>query len=70
MAQVALRWLLQKPVVSSVIIGVTKMEQLDDNMAAANGWKLTDEEVFSPAIRTNVIWLKLLRNKSFLKKKN
>lgn len=57
MAQVALRWLLQKPVVSSVIIGVTKMEQLDDNMAAANGWKLTDEEVFSPAIRINVIWL-------------
>ncbi|XP_025113690.1 uncharacterized protein LOC112575844 isoform X3 [Pomacea canaliculata] len=44
-AQVALRWLLQKPVVSSVIIGVTKMEQLDDNMAAANGWKLTDEEM-------------------------
>ncbi|KAL8625957.1 hypothetical protein ACOMHN_012549 [Nucella lapillus] len=44
-AQVSLRWLLQKPVVSSVIIGVTKMHQLDDNMAAANGWTLTAEEM-------------------------
>ncbi|XP_076469480.1 1-deoxyxylulose-5-phosphate synthase YajO-like [Babylonia areolata] len=44
-AQVSLRWLLQKPVVSSVIIGATKMQQLDDNMAAANGWELTAEEM-------------------------
>lgn len=45
MAQISLRWLLQKPVVSSVIIGATKMQQLDDNMAAANGWSLTAEEM-------------------------
>ncbi|XP_076468829.1 1-deoxyxylulose-5-phosphate synthase YajO-like isoform X2 [Babylonia areolata] len=44
-AQVSLRWLLQKPVVSSVIIGATKMQQLDDNMAAGNGWELTAEEM-------------------------
>ena len=44
-AQVSLRWLLQKPVVSSVIIGATKLQQLDDNMGAANGWELTPEEV-------------------------
>ncbi|XP_076469874.1 1-deoxyxylulose-5-phosphate synthase YajO-like isoform X1 [Babylonia areolata] len=44
-AQVSLRWLLQKSVVSSVIIGATKMHQLDDNMAAATGWQLTPEEM-------------------------
>ncbi|CAG5122222.1 unnamed protein product [Candidula unifasciata] len=43
-AQVSLRWLLQRDVVSSVIIGATKLAQLDDNMAA-NGWSLTAEEM-------------------------
>jgi len=43
--QVALRWLLQKSVVSSVIIGATKMSQMEDNLGAANGWSLTDEEM-------------------------
>ncbi|XP_070176212.1 1-deoxyxylulose-5-phosphate synthase YajO-like isoform X2 [Littorina saxatilis] len=45
MAQVSIRWLLQKPVVSSVIIGANKLNQLDDNMGAANGWTLTEEEM-------------------------
>nr|KAG5689692.1 hypothetical protein BaRGS_006317 [Batillaria attramentaria] len=45
-AQVSVRWLLQKSVVSSVIVGATKMHQLDDNMGAANGWELTQEENF------------------------
>ncbi|KAK7487300.1 hypothetical protein BaRGS_00021528 [Batillaria attramentaria] len=44
-AQVSLRWLLQKPVVTSVIVGATKMHQLDDNMGAASGWELTQEEM-------------------------
>lgn len=44
-AQVALRWLLQKPVVSSVIIGATKVSQIDDNMVAAAGWELSPVEV-------------------------
>lgn len=43
--QVALRWLLQKPIVSSVIIGATKISQMDDNLGAGNGWSLTDEEM-------------------------
>jgi len=33
-AQVALAWLLQRKVVSSVIIGAKRVEQLDDNIAA------------------------------------
>lgn len=34
-AQVALAWVMQRPFVSSVLIGATKIEQLDDNLAAA-----------------------------------
>ena len=44
--QVAIRWLLQKDIVSSVIIGVSSMTQLKHNIGAATGWKLTDEEVY------------------------
>ncbi|CAL1536768.1 unnamed protein product [Lymnaea stagnalis] len=44
-AQIALRWLLQKDVVSSVIIGARTLAQLDDNLAASNGWYLTKEEM-------------------------
>ena len=33
-ARVALAWLLQQPVVTSVIIGAKRMEQLEDNLAA------------------------------------
>lgn len=35
-AQVALAWLLSKNAVSSVLIGANKMNQLEDNLAAAN----------------------------------
>jgi aryl-alcohol dehydrogenase-like predicted oxidoreductase len=35
-AQVAIAWLLHQPVVTSVIVGVKRVEQLDDNMAAAS----------------------------------
>jgi len=31
--------------VSSVIIGATSVQQLEDNMGAGSGWALTDEEV-------------------------
>ncbi|GFS25008.1 4-deoxy-L-erythro-5-hexoseulose uronic acid reductase [Elysia marginata] len=44
-AQVAIRWLLQKDVTSSVIIGATSCAQLDDNMGAANGWSLSQSEM-------------------------
>lgn len=36
MAAVSLAWLLQKPVVSSVIIGARNVEQLNDNLAGAD----------------------------------
>ncbi|MDB5690334.1 MAG: aldo/keto reductase [Sphingomonas bacterium] len=35
-AQIALAWLLHQPVVTSVIIGAKRRDQLDDNLAAAN----------------------------------
>jgi aryl-alcohol dehydrogenase-like predicted oxidoreductase len=42
--QVALNWLLQRPTVSSVIIGARNEEQLRQNLGAA-GWNLTAEQV-------------------------
>jgi aryl-alcohol dehydrogenase-like predicted oxidoreductase len=42
--QIALNWLLQRPTVSSVIIGARNEEQLRQNLAAA-GWNLTAEQV-------------------------
>ena len=44
-AQVSLRWLLQRPNVPAVIIGAKTVKQLEDNMGAGRGWKLTEEEV-------------------------
>ncbi len=43
-AQVALAWLLAKDAVSSVILGATKLEQLDDNLAAAR-LRLSSEDI-------------------------
>ncbi len=42
--QVALNWLLQRPTVSSVIIGARNEEQLRQNLAVV-GWNLTAEQV-------------------------
>jgi aryl-alcohol dehydrogenase-like predicted oxidoreductase len=42
-AQVALRWLLQRPGVTSPIIGARTMTQLEDNLGAL-GWSLTLEQ--------------------------
>jgi voltage-dependent potassium channel beta subunit len=42
MAQMALAWCLRKPIISSVIIGASRPQQVDDN-AAASGKKLSDE---------------------------
>jgi aryl-alcohol dehydrogenase-like predicted oxidoreductase len=42
--QVALNWLLQRPTVSSVIIGARNEQQLRDNLGAV-GWSLTPEQV-------------------------
>jgi aryl-alcohol dehydrogenase-like predicted oxidoreductase len=43
-AQVALAWLLSKPAVSAPIVGATKINHLDDAVAAV-GVKLSEEEV-------------------------
>jgi aryl-alcohol dehydrogenase-like predicted oxidoreductase len=43
-AQAAINWLIQRPGVSSVIVGARTEEQLKDNLAAAD-WRLTEDEV-------------------------
>jgi aryl-alcohol dehydrogenase-like predicted oxidoreductase len=42
--QIALNWLLQRPTVSTLIIGARNEEQLRANLGAV-GWKLTPEQV-------------------------
>jgi aryl-alcohol dehydrogenase-like predicted oxidoreductase len=42
--QVAINWLLQRPTVSTVIIGARNEEQLRQNLGAA-GWSLTAEQI-------------------------
>ncbi|MFZ4863279.1 aldo/keto reductase [Sphingobacterium sp. Mn56C] len=42
--QIALNWLLQRPTVSSLIIGARDEAQLQDNLGAA-GWRLTAEQM-------------------------
>lgn len=44
MVELAFSWLLSRPVVSSVIAGATKPEQIEANVAAA-GWALTPEDL-------------------------
>ncbi len=43
-ARIALAWLLHKPGVTSPIVGATKVEHLDDAIAA-EGLSLSDEEI-------------------------
>lgn len=43
MAQIALAWLVDRPCVTSVILGARTLEQLEDNLAAAD-LHLTDDE--------------------------
>jgi len=43
-AQIALAWLLAKPGVSTVVLGASKLPQLEDNLGAIDV-RLTDEEV-------------------------
>ena len=42
--QIALNWLLQRPTVSTVVIGARNEKQLTDNLGAI-GWSLTPEQV-------------------------
>jgi aryl-alcohol dehydrogenase-like predicted oxidoreductase len=43
-AQVSLNWLLQRPTVSSLVVGARNAEQLKENLGAV-GWNLTSEQV-------------------------
>lgn len=42
--QIAINWLLQRPTVSSVIVGARNEEQLKQNIGAV-GWKLTEAQI-------------------------
>ena len=43
MAQVALAWVVDRPTVTSVILGARTLEQLDDNLGAADLHLTADE---------------------------
>jgi aryl-alcohol dehydrogenase-like predicted oxidoreductase len=43
-SQIALNWLLQRPTVSTVIVGARNEEQLRENLGAV-GWSLTPEQI-------------------------
>lgn len=43
--QIAVRWLLQKPVVPSVVVGPRSIGHLRDIMYAATGWQLEPDEI-------------------------
>ncbi|HZK62188.1 MAG TPA: aldo/keto reductase, partial [Anaerovoracaceae bacterium] len=44
-AQLAIAWLLRRKEVSSVITGATRLEQLDENLLAAEAQKVLSEEI-------------------------
>jgi len=45
LAQMAISWLLKDPRITSVLIGVSKAEQLDDNVAAVSNSSFTETEL-------------------------
>lgn len=45
LAQMALQWTLRDPVVVSALIGASRPEQLDENIAAVNGPAFSDQEL-------------------------
>ena len=45
LAQMALAWVLRKPAVTSALVGASSVKQLEDNLAALNNLKFSDEEL-------------------------
>ncbi|MGI6879355.1 aldo/keto reductase [Microbacterium sp. gxy059] len=45
LAQLALAWVLRDPVVASALIGASRPEQIDENLAAVEGPAFSDEEL-------------------------
>lgn len=44
-AQLAIAWILRRKEVSSVITGATRLEQLDENVAAGDYWELLNDDM-------------------------
>jgi L-glyceraldehyde 3-phosphate reductase len=45
LAQMAVAWLLKDPRITSVLVGVSKVEQLDDNLKTLNNLEFNEEEL-------------------------
>ncbi|MCL4529610.1 MAG: L-glyceraldehyde 3-phosphate reductase [Chloroflexi bacterium] len=45
LAQMAIAWVLRKPAVTSALIGASSVKQLEDNLAALNNLKFSNEEL-------------------------
>jgi L-glyceraldehyde 3-phosphate reductase len=45
LAQMAIAWVLRKPAITSALIGASSVKQLEDNLAALNNLKFSDEEL-------------------------
>ena len=45
MSQIALRWVLQKDFVSTVVVGVDNIQELEEAMRTLTEFQLTEEEV-------------------------
>jgi L-glyceraldehyde 3-phosphate reductase len=45
LSQMAIAWLMKKPVITSVLIGVSSLQQLEGNLATLNNLSFTDEEL-------------------------
>ncbi len=45
LAQMAIAWVLRQPAVTSALIGASSVKQLDDNLAALNNLKFSDDEL-------------------------
>ena len=67
--QIALNWLLQRPSVSTVIIGARNEEQLKQNLEAV-GWNLTPEQVAKLDAASEVTRAYPYWHQSFFKERN
>src|SRR5512140_2253622 len=45
LAQMAIAWVLRKPAITSALIGASSVQQLEDNLAALNNLKFSEEEL-------------------------
>jgi L-glyceraldehyde 3-phosphate reductase len=45
LAQLALQWVLRKPVITSALIGASSVKQIEENLAALGGAELSSDEL-------------------------